>query len=182
LVHLPNSTYLDYLKTVINSCKSGDIVSIVLDGYDIFRDTELLCKELKDHIIESGVKVVVRLDSGDAYEVAPKVIDIIESYFGHTVNSKGFKVLNNVSLIQGDGIDTDTMGGLCSMIELLGYAAETLVYGSGGGLLQKVNRDTYSFAQNVLHAIILSASIGMFMGFFVPPAISLIVDYFPASR
>jgi nicotinamide phosphoribosyltransferase len=142
-----DANQLDYLKTVINSCKSGDIVSIVLDGYDIFRDTELLCKELKDHIIESGVKIVVRLDSGDAYEVAPKVIDIIESYFGHTVNSKGFKVLNHVSLIQGDGIDTPIMKGLCSMIELLGYAAETLVYGSGGGLLQKVNRDTYSFAQ-----------------------------------
>jgi nicotinamide phosphoribosyltransferase len=142
-----DANQLEYLTNVINSCKSGEIVSIVLDGYDIFRDTELLCKELKGHIIESGVKVVVRLDSGDAYEVAPKVIDIIESYFGHTVNSKGFKVLNNVSLIQGDGIDTEIMSGLCAMVELRGYSAETLVYGSGGGLMQKVNRDTYSFAQ-----------------------------------
>ena len=138
---------LGYLHKVIDGRKAGDMVSIVLDGYDIFRDTELLCNEFKTSIQQSGVKVVARLDSGNAFDVAPKVIAIIDNHFGHTVNSKGFKVLNNISLIQGDGIDMNMMKGLCAMIENLGYAAETLVYGSGGGLLQKVNRDTYSFAQ-----------------------------------
>jgi nicotinamide phosphoribosyltransferase len=142
-----DSNQLGYLTNVINGCESGDIISIVLDGYDIFRDTELLCSQLKDDIIEKNVKIVIRPDSGDAFEIIPKLIDIVDNHFGHTINSKGFKVLNHVSLIQGDGIDTPIMKGLCSMIELLGYAAETLVYGSGGGLLQKVNRDTYSFAQ-----------------------------------
>lgn len=138
---------LAYLHKVIDGRKSGDIVSIVLDGYDIFRDVELLCSEFKTIIQQSGVKVVARLDSGNAFDVAPKVIAIIDNHFGHTVNSKGFKVLNNVSLIQGDGIDMDMMKELCLMVETFGYSAETLVYGSGGGLLQKVNRDTYSFAQ-----------------------------------
>lgn len=138
---------LGYLHTVIINCKSGDIVSIVLDGYDIFRDTELLCSEFKTILPQSGVKVVIRPDSGNPFDIIPKLLNIMDNHFGHTVNSKGFKVLNNVSLIQGDGIDMDMMKGLCAMIENLGYAAETLVYGSGGGLLQKVNRDTYSFAQ-----------------------------------
>lgn len=86
-------------------------------------------------------------NSGNPFDIIPKLLNIMDNHFGHTVNSKGFKVLNNVSLIQGDGIDMDMMKGLCAMIENLGYAAETVVYGSGGGLLQKVNRDTYSFAQ-----------------------------------
>lgn len=29
----------------------------------------------------------------------------------------------------------------------LGYAPESVIMGSGGGLLQKINRDTFSFAQ-----------------------------------
>ena len=138
---------LVYLHKVIDGRKAGDIVSIVLDGYDIFRDTELLCSEFKTILPQSGVKVVIRPDSGNPFDIIPKLLIIMDNHFGHTVNSKGFKVLNNVSLIQGDGIDMDMMKGLCAMIENLGYAAETLVYGSGGGLLQKVNRDTYSFAQ-----------------------------------
>jgi nicotinamide phosphoribosyltransferase len=138
---------LGYLHKVIDGRKAGDIVSIVLDGYDIFRDTELLCSEFKTILPQSGVKVVIRPDSGNPFDIIPKLLIIMDNHFGHTVNSKGFKVLNNVSLIQGDGIDMDMMKGLCAMIENLVYAAETLVYGSGGGLLQKVNRDTYSFAQ-----------------------------------
>jgi nicotinamide phosphoribosyltransferase len=138
---------LGYLHKVIDGRKAGDIVSIVLDGYDIFRDTELLCSEFKTIIQKSNIRIVGRPDSGNPFDIIPKLLIIMDNHFGHTVNSKGFKVLNNVSLIQGDGIDMDMMKGLCSMIENLGYAAETLVYGSGGGLLQKVNRDTYSFAQ-----------------------------------
>lgn len=56
---------LGYLHTVISNCKSGDIVSIVLDGYDIFRDTELLCSEFKTILPQSGVKVVIRPDCYD---------------------------------------------------------------------------------------------------------------------
>lgn len=138
---------LGYLHKVIDGRKAGDIVSIVLDGYDIFRDTELLCSEFKTIIQKSNIRIVGRPDSGNPFDIIPKLLIIMDTHFGHTVNSKGFKVLNNVSLIQGDGIDMDMMKGLCAMIENLGYAAETLVYGSGGGLLQKVNRDTYSFAQ-----------------------------------
>jgi nicotinamide phosphoribosyltransferase len=138
---------LDYIGNVLNSCKHEEVISIVLDGYDIYRDTEALCIHFKNLILEKNLHVVIRPDSGDAYDIIPKLIHVMDYHFGHTENSKGYKVLNNVSLIQGDGIDTDTILGLCKMIALLGYAAETLVYGSGGGLLQKVNRDTYSFAQ-----------------------------------
>lgn len=138
---------IDYISSALNSCKDGEVISIVLDGYDIYRDTEALCIHFKNLILEKNLHVVVRPDSGNAYDIIPKLIHVIDYHFGHTVNLKGFKVLNSVSLIQGDGIDADAILGLSTMVQQLGYAAETLVYGSGGGLLQKVNRDTYSFAQ-----------------------------------
>ena len=73
---------------------------------------------------------------------------------------------------------------ICSSLAA-GYVSENFSrkYAAFGSVfLWSVMIITYSFAQTVVHAMILSASIGMFMGFFVPPAISLIVDYFPASR
>lgn len=142
-----NDRQMEYISAVIHNMNAGEIVSIVLDGYDIFRDTEALCLQFNHIIKDSNIKVVIRPDSGDPLIVIPKLLHVIDYWFGHTVNSKGYKVLNNVSLIQGDGIDTSTMKCLANMVKELGYAAETLVYGSGGGLLQKVNRDTYSFAQ-----------------------------------
>ena len=137
-----------YLKKMLDTyAKPGGIVSIVLDGYDVYREADLLCTEFKDQIIASGAKVVFRPDSGDMFEVVPKLLKMQENAFGITVNSKGKKVINNVAIIQGDGIDSTTFGMLMQRVSDLGYAPECVIAGSGGGLLQKVNRDTFSFAQ-----------------------------------
>jgi nicotinamide phosphoribosyltransferase len=56
-------------------------------------------------------------------------------------------VLNNVGLLQGDGIEYSTMVELLELVTSLGFSSSNIVFGSGGGLLQKVNRDTYKFAQ-----------------------------------
>jgi nicotinamide phosphoribosyltransferase len=137
-----------YLKKMLDTyAKPGGIVSIVLDGYDVYREAGLLCTEFKEQIIASGAKVVFRPDSGDMFEVVPRLLKMQESAFGFTMNSKGKKVINNVGAIQGDGIDSTTFGMLMQRVVDLGYAPECVVMGSGGGLLQKVNRDTYSFAQ-----------------------------------
>ena len=136
-----------YFQTIIDKWgRPGQIASVVMDGYDIYRETERL-RKFKDQIIASGMKWVVRPDSGDMFEVVPRIFEILDSIFGHTVNSKGKKVLNNVAVIQGDGINHTTAGMLMQKVYDLGWAPENLVLGSGGGLLQKVDRDTYSFAQ-----------------------------------
>jgi nicotinamide phosphoribosyltransferase len=81
------------------------------------------------------------------FEVVPRLLKMQEEAFGFVTNSKGKKVINNVGIIQGDGIDPTTFGMLMQRVVDLGYAPESVVMGSGGGLLQKVNRDTFSFAQ-----------------------------------
>lgn len=127
--------------------KPGAIVSVVMDGYDIFREVDLLCTKFKDRIVASGAKWVVRPDSGDMMTIVPEVLKRLAAAFGTTVNSKGKHVLNHVGIIQGDGIDSVTLGILAQKVNDAGFAPECVIYGSGGGLLQKVNRDTYSFAQ-----------------------------------
>jgi nicotinamide phosphoribosyltransferase len=137
-----------YLRRVLDAhAKPGNIVSIVLDGYNVWREAELLCTTFKQQIIDSGAKVVFRPDSGDMFEVIPRLLDMQAEAFGYTVNSKGKKVIKHVGIIQGDGIDKTTFMLLIQKVVSLGYAPECVLLGSGGGLLQKVNRDTLKFAQ-----------------------------------
>lgn len=137
-----------YIDNMLNQyAKPGAIVSMVIDGYDVYREAQLLCTHFKDKIIASGAKVVFRPDSGDMMEVVPALLKMQAEAFGVTVNDKGFKKVNTVGIIQGDGVDRMTILGLLGKIATMGYAADNVVFGSGGGLLQKVNRDTYKFAQ-----------------------------------
>jgi nicotinamide phosphoribosyltransferase len=138
-----------YLNRILDVYgKPGAIVSVVMDGYDIYREVDLLCsKHFVNRIKESGCKFVVRPDSGDMFEVVPAILKKLEHGFGVTINSKGKKVLNNVGVIQGDGINHITMSQLAQLVVDNGYAPENVIYGSGGGLLQQVNRDTLRFAQ-----------------------------------
>jgi nicotinamide phosphoribosyltransferase len=124
------------------------IVSIVIDGYDVYREAELLCTEFKDDIIASGVKVVFRPDSGDMMEVVPRILKLQEAAFGTTLTEQGYKKINNVGVIQGDGVDHLAIKQLLSKVtNVYRYSADVVIFGSGGALLQKVNRDTFKFAQ-----------------------------------
>jgi nicotinamide phosphoribosyltransferase len=63
------------------------------------------------------------------------------------VNSKGFKVLHpNIRLIQGDGVNYDSIREILDMMVSENFSVENLVFGMGGALLQKVDRDTQKFA------------------------------------
>ncbi len=137
-----------YLEHVLNTfAKPGAIVSIVIDGYDVYRAAELLCTTFKDQIIASGAKVVFRPDSGDMQEVVPRILRMQASAFGTTTNAKGYKKINHVGLLQGDGVDHMSIKSLLGKILSMGFSADNIVFGSGGALLQKVNRDTFKFAQ-----------------------------------
>lgn len=137
-----------YLQHVLSTYARPDaIVSIVIDGYDVYRAAELLCTKFKQQIIESKAKVVFRPDSGDMMEVVPRILNLQAAAFGYTMTAKGYKKINNVGLLQGDGIDHMSIKSLLGKILALGYSADNIVFGSGGALLQKVNRDTFKFAQ-----------------------------------
>jgi len=124
----------------------GKTVSIVSDSYDIFSACKTFGSILKKDIIDNDVTLVVRPDSGKPSKVVVSCLEILDEYFGHTVNEKGYKVLNNVKVLQGDGIDHDCIEEILYFADASGFSSDNILFGQGGALLQQVNRDTLKFA------------------------------------
>lgn len=124
------------------------IVSIVSDSYDFRHAVDYIFGEvLRKEILARDGTLVIRPDSGDPVEEVLFAVESLGSNFGFTINQKGYKVLNpKVRVLQGDGIDPQVMEKILSTLMAKGWSAENVVFGMGGGLLQKVNRDTLSFA------------------------------------
>ncbi|MGL4185843.1 MAG: nicotinate phosphoribosyltransferase, partial [Thiotrichaceae bacterium] len=95
----------------------------------------------------SGATVVIRPDSGKPEIIVPDLLKRLYASFGGCINNKVYVVLDNaVRLIQGDGVDKDSIKLILQSIAQAGFSTENVAFGMGGGLLQKVNRDTLSFA------------------------------------
>ena len=127
--------------------KPGAVFACVSDSYNIFNAAENIWgEELRAEVIGSGAIVVIRPDSGDPLQVTMKLIRILGKKFGYTVNKKGYKVLNHVRIIQGDGVNPGIIDHILMGYKKDGWSAENIAFGMGGALLQKVDRDTFSFA------------------------------------
>jgi nicotinamide phosphoribosyltransferase len=136
-----------YRNMVAQFGKPGAIFAVVSDSYDIFNACARLWGDaLREQVIRSGATLVVRPDSGDPAETTLKVAQILAERFGTTTNAKGFRVLNNVRIIQGDGVTLDSLRLCLSNFFHNGFSAENIAFGMGGGLLQQVNRDTMQWA------------------------------------
>ncbi|KKM77566.1 hypothetical protein LCGC14_1368650 [marine sediment metagenome] len=127
--------------------REGALLAVVSDSYDIYNACSHIWGEtLRQEVIDSGAIVVIRPDSGHPPTVVLKCLELLEEKFGTTVNSKGYKMLNYVRVIQGDGIDINMIEEILFVITEAGFSADNLAFGCGGGLLQKVDRDTQEFA------------------------------------
>jgi nicotinamide phosphoribosyltransferase len=126
----------------------GKLLACVSDSYDIHNAVENLWGlKLKDEVYDMGGTLVVRPDSGDPVEMALYCVTKLGDTFGYTENSKGYKVLHpSVRVIQGDGCTPGTIYQILYGLKEAGWSAENIAFGMGGGLLQKVNRDTLRFA------------------------------------
>ncbi len=136
-----------YRNMLTNFAKPGSIVAVVSDSYDIFNAaSKLWGEELRQQVIDSGATVVIRPDSGDPDIVCRKLVQILGEKFGYTTNAKGYKVLNNVRIIQGDGVNEHTIRTILGGFQAYGWSADNIAFGMGGALLQQVDRDTQKFA------------------------------------
>lgn len=124
------------------------LVTCVSDSYDINKAcSELWGTELKDMVLARNGTLVIRPDSGEPVESIMACLTALGKAFGFTVNAKGYKVLPpQVRLIQGDGVEYHTIGEILETMKQFDWAAENVAFGMGGGLLQKLNRDTQKFA------------------------------------
>jgi nicotinamide phosphoribosyltransferase len=127
------------------------IAACVSDSFNIYDAVKAWCSpRLRDLVKNSGGCLVIRPDSGDPLEVLPRIFDTFSDELPAgeiTFNHKGYKVLPPyLRIIQGDGINRKSMTKILDLITFGGWSASNIAFGSGGGLLQQVNRDTQKWA------------------------------------
>lgn len=148
-----------YRNMLRNFAKPGSLVAVVSDSWDIYNSVENIWGEqLRQEVVDSGATVVIRPDSGEPIEVVSRVAGILADKFGVEMNSKGFKVLKNVRIIQGDGVSQESVNAILQRLRNEGFSTSNIAFGIGGSLLQKVNRDTMRFAYKC-SAIVVDGSL-----------------------
>lgn len=137
----------DQVDRLLEQYPTG-IISCVADSYDIYNFVEEICTTYKDRILARDGKFVVRPDSVTPQHAYPStltawIVNRLYEAFGGEINSKGMKVLDpHIGCLWGDGIDPHGIKNILGQLQVDGFSAENMVFGMGGGLLQKVNRDT----------------------------------------
>lgn len=129
------------------------IMSFVGDSYDIYNFTDFVTnpegriRKLLDSRPEQ--KFVIRPDSGDPLVVIPKMLEIMaKNGVDYEVDSNDNVLFKGYGILWGDGITPETIEEILSTItgHDYYYSAMNFVFGSGGDLMQNVNRDTQKFA------------------------------------
>lgn len=147
-------------ENMVDTFKSSPMFSCVSDSYNIWEALKMW-KKLEGKLNANGTMLVVRPDSGDPILTSVKCVKELGELFGYTVNSKGFRVLKNVRVIYGDGISSPgVIEKILFDLKAAGYSADNMAFGMGGGLLQKVDRDTLRFAMKC-SAIIVKDNFGL---------------------
>jgi nicotinamide phosphoribosyltransferase len=146
---------VDAYRNMLTQFPKG-LVAVVSDSYDIYNAvSKLWGNELKSQVLKRDGTLVIRPDSGDPCKVVPELLNLLGKKFDYATNEKGYKVLTDkVRLIQGDGIDRNTLDGILNAVMDAGWSADNIAFGSGGGLLQQCNRDTLKFAFKCSSAVV----------------------------
>ncbi len=135
-------------ENMLDKFEKSPIISCVSDSYDIYHAvSQYWGTDLHDKVVGRKGTLVIRPDSGHPPSVVADILMRLATKFGYSTNKKGFKVLSPcVRVIQGDGCTPAMIQQIIDKMIDVGYSVENVAFGMGGGLLQKVDRDTLSFA------------------------------------
>jgi len=102
---------------------------------------------LHQHVLARDGLLVLRPDSGDPVQVLLHLLPMLADRFGSTRNHADYRLLHpKIRLLWGDGIGLESVERILDNVLADGWSAANLIFGMGGALLQKVNRDTQKFA------------------------------------
>jgi nicotinamide phosphoribosyltransferase len=152
----------NYKKWITVTFPKG-IISLVSDTWNLWNVITNHLAKLKGEILARDGKVVIRPDSSpktpleiicgdpEAPEGTPEnkgAIQLLWEIFGGKVNNKGFKELDpHIGLIYGEGISIPLLIKIYKRLAELGFAANNVVFGIGGGsFLYGMTRDTLGWA------------------------------------
>lgn len=136
-----------YRNMLTQFLRKDKLVAVVSDSYNLWQALEMWGTEFKSIIENSQGTLVIRPDSGNPVEIVLKTLQKLETLFGCSLNSKGYKILPScVRVIQGDGVNNDSIKEILHTVKEAGFSTDNLAFGMGAGLLQKLDRDTLKFA------------------------------------
>lgn len=145
-----------------NMGKDGPVTSIVADSFNVYRMIKyylgILCRKIVDKRKWDPVngkfgRVVMRPDSGKPLHMVLLLNQLAFDTFGYD-DSNGFKSLEaNKAILQGDGISFYSTAKILAYMLRLKMSPSNMVFGSGGALLQKWNRDSLGFAIKATKAV-----------------------------
>jgi len=137
---------LESIENMLIQYETG-LVACVCDSWDIYDVCENILPNLKERIMKRDGTLVVRPDSGDPPTVCLRILEILGDKFGKDKNDKGYWVLPpQLRIIQGDGVDIEMIEKVLQHLKDHKWSADNIAFGSGGGLLQKMDRDTQKCA------------------------------------
>ncbi|KAF9896784.1 hypothetical protein BX616_006755 [Lobosporangium transversale] len=145
-------TEKEAMEAMIEQFGDG-IYACVMDSYDYQYALDSVLPAVAKFKVDKSANgfLVLRPDSGDIVDAVLAGLRAADKVFGSDKNKKGYKVLRGCGVIQGDGVSYESLRRILDATLAEGYAAENVAFGMGSGLLQKLNRDTISFATKLSH-------------------------------
>jgi len=123
---------ITFVKKLLTKLYPNNSFSMVADTYDYWNMVDNILPACKKEIIEHNGKLLIRPDSGDIIDISIRTVQKLRRTFGGTVNSKGYKVLDqHIGLILGDGCVLQSVTEIYRRLEELGFAASCIVFGVG---------------------------------------------------
>lgn len=141
-----HNSEVDAVRKAIENTPDGGILSVVADSYNYYTFLSTVLPIVAPLAQAKNILFVIRPDSGDPISCVIDGLNTAARVFGFYLNSKGYKVIKGAAVIQGDGINLETLLKIADAVKDFGYSAENVAYGMGGGLLQKQDRDTLKVA------------------------------------
>ena len=137
----------EQMRRFLHANPSG-IIACVSDSYDLMRAVrEYWGGSMRDDVLARDGVLVVRPDSGDPVQIVPDVIEALMARFGYSTTAQGYRLLHDkVRVIQGDGVNRHSIIQIMDAMIQRGLAIGNIAFGMGGGLLQKLDRDSFGYA------------------------------------
>merc|ERR1719203_2338734 len=104
---------------------------------------------LPEHFQEDLAQLASVFPEGDPYNAKyDEFVEKVRAKLGMPAGSNPFRRFRGQQfrILQGDGVALDTVGDMLASLLANGFCANTVHFGSGGGLLQKLNRDSLACA------------------------------------
>uniref|UniRef100_A0A183EUK6 Nicotinamide phosphoribosyltransferase n=1 Tax=Gongylonema pulchrum TaxID=637853 RepID=A0A183EUK6_9BILA len=82
-------------------------------------------------------------------------LNLLAEKFPIVTNSKGYRLLPSyLRVMQGDGISYESIEKILDAVSRSRWSVDNIVFGTGGALLQKLDRDTQKCAFKCSHVVI----------------------------